>query len=39
MPNTMMLLLQQYTEQLERIYGTHLKNVILYGSYARGDFS
>ncbi len=38
MPNTMMLLLQQYTEQLERIYGTHLKNVILYGSYARGDF-
>lgn len=38
MSNMMMLLLQQYTEQLKGIYGTHLKSVILYGSYARGDF-
>ena len=38
MPNKMMTLLQQYTEQLKMIYGGHLKAVILYGSYARGDF-
>ena len=38
MSNKMMTLLQQYTEQLKLIYGRHLKAVILYGSYARGDF-
>lgn len=38
MSNKMMTLLQQYIEQLKIIYGEHLKTVILYGSYARGDF-
>lgn len=38
MPNAMLILLQQYTEQLKMVYGRHLKTVILYGSYARGDF-
>ena len=31
-------LLEQYTEILQKIYGKHLKTVILYGSYARGDY-
>ena len=31
-------LLEQYTEILKGIYGNHLKVVILYGSYARGDY-
>lgn len=31
-------LLNQYTEHLKIIYGNHLKSVILYGSYARGDY-
>ena len=29
----------QYTKELQKIYGQHLKKVILYGSYARGDFN
>lgn len=32
------VLLGQYIEELRRIYGTHLKQIILYGSYARGDY-
>lgn len=31
-------LLGQYVEEVGKIYGEHLKSVILYGSYARGDF-
>ncbi|MBD5464823.1 MAG: nucleotidyltransferase domain-containing protein [Lachnospiraceae bacterium] len=31
-------LLEQYVEEVRKIYGKHLKSVILYGSYARGDF-
>ena len=38
MPMTMKMLLGQYTEILQKIYGEHLKSVILYGSYARGDY-
>ena len=38
MPRTTRTLLEQYTEILKEIYGKHLKAVILYGSYARGDF-
>ena len=30
-------LVKQYVDLLSKIYGTHLKTVILYGSYARGD--
>lgn len=32
-------LLEQYTRALKEIYGLHLKSVILYGSYARGDYT
>ena len=38
MPVTIKLLLDQYIEILQKIYGNHLKTVILYGSYARGDY-
>ncbi len=31
-------LLKQYVREIRKIYGNHLKSVILYGSYARGDF-
>ena len=30
-------LLKQYVREIRKIYGNHLKSVILYGSYARGD--
>ena len=39
MPRTTRTLLEQYTEILKEIYGKHLKAVILYGSYARGDYN
>lgn len=38
MPVTIKILLDQYTEILQKIYGSHIKTVILYGSYARGDY-
>lgn len=38
MPKTMESLLQQYIEEIKKIYGVHLRSIILYGSYARGDF-
>ena len=38
MPQTMYGLLQQYVFEIKKIYGSHLQEVILYGSYARGDF-
>ncbi len=30
-------ILDQYIEEIKNIYGNHLKSIILYGSYARGD--
>lgn len=36
---TIEILLKRYIEALTQIYGTHLKSVILYGSYARGDYT
>ena len=38
MPQTMQNILQQYVKEIAKLYGSHLKRVILYGSYARGDF-
>ena len=37
MSQTMLTLLQRYISEVLRIYGINLKEVILYGSYARGD--
>ena len=31
-------LMEKYIAQVQKIYGTNLRKVILYGSYARGDF-
>ena len=31
-------ILKKYVEDVHKIYGERLKSVILYGSYARGDF-
>ena len=39
MPQTIHTLLTQYLLEIQKIYGTHLKSVILYGSYARGDYT
>ncbi len=30
-------LMEQYVVEVQKIYGSHLRKVILYGSYARGD--
>jgi len=31
-------LIEKYIAEIKKIYGAHLRQVILYGSYARGDF-
>jgi len=38
MPQAMRNLIEQYISEIKKIYGSHLQKVILYGSYARGDF-
>ena len=38
MSNSIRQRLLPYVKELSKIYGSHLKSVILYGSYARGDF-
>lgn len=35
---TMQYLIEQYVLEIQNIFGVHLRQVILYGSYARGDF-
>lgn len=32
-------LISKYVECVKEIYGSHVKRIILYGSYARGDFN
>lgn len=39
MPTTIQTLLEIYVTKLLDIYGSHIKSVILYGSYARGDYT
>lgn len=38
MPQSIHDILKKYVEDVKRLYGNQLKTVILYGSYARGDF-
>lgn len=38
MLGNMQNLIKQYVNEIKQIYGTHLRQIILYGSYARGDF-
>ena len=39
MPVSMQKLIDKYVLSLQEVYGSHLRQVILYGSYARGDFN
>lgn len=39
MPKTISELLGNYISAVQNIYGEHLKKIVLYGSYARGDFT
>ena len=38
MSKRMESLMEQYIAAIRMIYGDHLRKVVLYGSYARGDF-
>ena len=38
MPQSLSEILREYVEDVHGLYGSRLKTVILYGSYARGDF-
>lgn len=38
MPDNLSILLEGYREAIVQILGNHLNRIILYGSYARGDF-
>lgn len=38
MPQMTQDLINQYVSDIKNIYGNHIKRIILYGSYARGDF-
>lgn len=38
MPQGLEEILKKYVDEIHRLYGRKLKTVILYGSYARGDF-
>lgn len=38
MTQKMQILMEQYVSEIKKIYGSHLCKIILYGSYARGDF-
>ena len=39
MSSALKTILHKYVKDIQSIYGNMLKTVILYGSYARGDFS
>ena len=32
-------ILKKYVDEVKKIYGSHLQKIILYGSYARGDYT
>ena len=38
MDETMQSLMEKYIAEIKKIYGLCLQKIILYGSYARGDF-
>lgn len=38
MPQSLREILKMYVKDVHKLYGNRLKTVILYGSYARGDF-
>lgn len=38
MLQTIQNLIEQYVVEIQNIYGIHLRQIILFGSYARGDY-
>ena len=38
-PKNIESLLTEYLAEIQKMYGSHLKSVILYGSYAKRDFT
>jgi predicted nucleotidyltransferase len=38
MSQRVMDLMEVYVHEIQKIYGAHLRKIILYGSYARGDY-
>lgn len=38
MSQTLQNLMEEYIYEIKKIYSSHLRKVIMYGSYARGDF-
>lgn len=38
MPDSLLIILKNYHDDVKKIFGSALYKVILYGSYARGDF-
>lgn len=39
MPDNVLVLLENYREAIAKIFGKYLIRIMLYGSYARGDFN
>ncbi len=39
LPDKITKILNEVKERLQKIYGNNLKGIVLYGSYARGDYS
>ena len=39
MPKSTQKILEDFLEEIEQILGNRLKKIILYGSYARGDYN
>ena len=39
MPNTINMILNEFTQEIKKLLGNRLKKIILYGSYARGDYN
>ncbi len=39
MPNTTQKILDEFLEEVKQILGNRIKKIILYGSYARGDYN
>lgn len=38
MPDIVRNIIYQFSQQMKSIFGTHLSKVIVYGSFARGDY-
>lgn len=39
MPNNMRKIVEEFIKELQKLLGDRIKSIILYGSYARGDFN